>query len=94
MAAAPPAATGAAPGLRSAFAPPDRVRAFSALIALALIVLYNIIFTTNFLTLNTFNANLTQVATIVIVTGFYLVSIGLSTYLDPRTRLVRLQVKG
>ena len=34
------------------------------------------------------------VATIVIVTGFYLVSIGLSTYLDPRTRLVRLQVKG
>ncbi|MEZ4561585.1 MAG: ABC transporter permease [Thermomicrobiales bacterium] len=67
MAAAPPAATGAAPGLRSAFAPPDRVRAFSALIALALIVLYNIIFTTNFLTLNTFNANLTQVATIVIV---------------------------
>ena len=34
------------------------------------------------------------VATIIIVTGFYLVSIGLSTYLDPRTRLVRLQVKG
>ena len=34
------------------------------------------------------------VATLVIVTGFYLVSIGLSTYLDPRTRLVRLQVKG
>lgn len=43
------------------------MRTFSALIALALIVLYNIFFTTNFLTLNTFNANLTQVATIVIV---------------------------
>lgn len=33
-------------------------------------------------------------ASIVIVVGFYLVSLGLSTYLDPRTRLVRLQVKG
>ncbi len=43
------------------------MRTFSALIALALIVLYNVFFTTNFLTLNTFNANLTQVATIVIV---------------------------
>jgi peptide/nickel transport system permease protein len=31
---------------------------------------------------------------IVIVVGFYLVSIGMSTYLDPRTRLARLQVKG
>lgn len=43
------------------------MRAFSALIALALIVLYNVFFTPNFLTLNTFNANLTQVATIIIV---------------------------
>jgi simple sugar transport system permease protein/ribose transport system permease protein len=43
------------------------VRAFSALIALALIVLFNVFFTPNFLTLNTFNANLTQVATIIIV---------------------------
>lgn len=34
------------------------------------------------------------VATIVLVVGFYLVSIGLSTYLDPRTRLLRLNVKG
>jgi peptide/nickel transport system permease protein len=33
-------------------------------------------------------------ASIVIVVGFYLVSIGMSTYLDPRTRLARLQVKG
>jgi peptide/nickel transport system permease protein len=33
-------------------------------------------------------------ASIVIVVGFYLVSLGLSNYLDPRTRLVRLQVKG
>jgi peptide/nickel transport system permease protein len=30
----------------------------------------------------------------VIVIGFYLVSISLSAYLDPRTRLARLQVKG
>ena len=34
------------------------------------------------------------VATIVLVVGFYLVSIGLGTYLDPRTRLLRLNVKG
>ena len=33
------------------------------------------------------------VASVVIVVGFYLVSIGLSTYLDPRTRLQRLSVK-
>lgn len=31
---------------------------------------------------------------VVIVVGFYLVSDGLSTYLDPRKRLARLQVKG
>lgn len=34
------------------------------------------------------------IATIVIVVGFYLISIGLSVYLDPRTRLARLRVKG
>lgn len=33
-------------------------------------------------------------ASVVIVIGFYLVSIGMSSYLDPRTRLARLQVKG
>lgn len=33
-------------------------------------------------------------ASIIVVVGFYLVSIGLSEYLDPRTRLVRLQVGG
>ena len=33
-------------------------------------------------------------ASIIIVIGFYLVSIGMSSYLDPRTRLERLQVKG
>lgn len=33
-------------------------------------------------------------ASVVIVVGFYLVSIGLSSYLDPRTRLARMQVKG
>lgn len=33
------------------------------------------------------------IASIVIVVGFYLVSIGLSDYLDPRKRLLRLQVK-
>lgn len=33
-------------------------------------------------------------ASLVIVVGFYLVSLGLSNYLDPRTRLLRLQVKG
>ena len=32
-------------------------------------------------------------ASIIVVVGFYLVSIGLTTYLDPRTRLARLQVK-
>jgi peptide/nickel transport system permease protein len=33
-------------------------------------------------------------ASVIIVIGFYLVSIGLSGYLDPRTRLARMQVKG
>jgi peptide/nickel transport system permease protein len=34
------------------------------------------------------------VASVVIVVGFYLVSLGLSQYLDPRTRLSRMQNKG
>lgn len=33
-------------------------------------------------------------ASVLIVIGFYLVSISLSVYLDPRTRLARMQVKG
>lgn len=33
-------------------------------------------------------------ASILVVIGFYLVSVSLSTFLDPRSRLVRLQVKG
>ena len=33
-------------------------------------------------------------ASIIVVVGFYLMSIGLSEYLDPRTRLARLQVAG
>jgi peptide/nickel transport system permease protein len=32
-------------------------------------------------------------ASILVVVGFYLVSLGLSTYLDPRTRLARLEAK-
>lgn len=32
-------------------------------------------------------------ASIMVVVGFYLASVGLSTYLDPRTRLVRLSIK-
>jgi ribose/xylose/arabinose/galactoside ABC-type transport system permease subunit len=67
VATSTPAAQNTAPGIRSAFTLPNRVRTFSALIALGLIVLYNVFFTANFLTLNTFNANLTQAATIVIV---------------------------
>jgi len=34
------------------------------------------------------------VASILIVVGFYLVSISMSNYLDPRSRLARLQVRG
>lgn len=33
-------------------------------------------------------------ASIVVVVGFYMVSSGLTVYLDPRTRLSRMQVKG
>lgn len=47
---------------------------YGALIALIVLVLYNIFFTRNFLTAQTINVNLTQVATIVIVaTGMTLV---------------------
>ena len=47
---------------------------YSALAALVLLVLYNALFTPNFLTAQTLNVNLTQVATIVIVaTGMTLV---------------------
>ena len=46
---------------------PVFVRTYGAVAALVLLVLYNVVFTPNFLTLGTLNANLTQVATIVIV---------------------------
>src|SRR5688572_28023785 len=42
-------------------------RTYGAFAALAALILYNISFTPNFLTAGTLNANLTQVATIVIV---------------------------
>jgi simple sugar transport system permease protein/ribose transport system permease protein len=52
-------------------AAPERFRAFGqaygALAALVLLLLYNALFTPNFLTAQTLNVNLTQVATIVIV---------------------------
>jgi simple sugar transport system permease protein/ribose transport system permease protein len=43
------------------------LRTYGAFVALAVLILYNVLFTPNFLTLGTLNANLTQVATIVIV---------------------------
>ncbi len=50
---------------------PERFRyvgqTYGALIGLLLLILYNILFTNNFLTTQTLNVNLTQVATIVIV---------------------------
>jgi ribose/xylose/arabinose/galactoside ABC-type transport system permease subunit len=50
---------------------PERFRSvgqtYGALIGLLLLILYNVIFTSNFLTTQTLNVNLTQVATIVIV---------------------------
>src|SRR5205085_1681248 len=52
----------------------DVGQTYGALIALLLLVLYNILFTPNFLTAQTLNINLTQVAPIVIVaTGMTLV---------------------
>jgi simple sugar transport system permease protein/ribose transport system permease protein len=60
------------------FAPPERLRTagqtYGAIAALLLLVLYNVVFTPNFLTPQTINVNLTQVATTVIVaTGMTLV---------------------
>ncbi len=46
---------------------PTLLRTYGAVAALAVLILYNALFTPNFLTLGTLNANLTQVATIVIV---------------------------
>jgi len=46
---------------------PDFLRTYSALVALAVLLVYNLLFTANFVSLGTFTANLTQVATIVIV---------------------------
>jgi ribose/xylose/arabinose/galactoside ABC-type transport system permease subunit len=46
---------------------PALLRTYSALVALAVLVLFNVLFTPNFLSIGAFNANLTQVATIVIV---------------------------
>jgi simple sugar transport system permease protein/ribose transport system permease protein len=43
------------------------LRAYGAFVALAVLIVYNVLFTPNFLTAGTLNANLTQVATIVIV---------------------------
>ena len=43
------------------------LRAYGSFLALAALVVYNILFTPNFLSAGTLNANLTQVATIVIV---------------------------
>jgi ribose/xylose/arabinose/galactoside ABC-type transport system permease subunit len=52
----------------------DAGQMYGALAALILLLLYNALFTPNFLTLQTLNVNLTQVATIVIVaTGMTLV---------------------
>jgi galactofuranose transport system permease protein len=64
------------PGIRPVL--PERLRGvgqtYGALIALLVLVLYNVLFTRNFLTAQTLNVNLTQVATIVIVaTGMTLV---------------------
>jgi len=46
---------------------PDFVRTYSSLVALVALVVFNIVFTPNFLSAGAFNANMTQVATIVIV---------------------------
>jgi simple sugar transport system permease protein/ribose transport system permease protein len=43
------------------------LRAYGSFLALAALIVYNIVFTPNFLSAGTLNANLTQVATIVIV---------------------------
>lgn len=46
---------------------PALVRRYGSFVALAALILYNVLFTPNFLTPGALNANLTQVATIVIV---------------------------
>jgi galactofuranose transport system permease protein len=46
---------------------PGFVRTYRSLVALAALIIFNIVFTPNFLTAGAFNANMTQVATIVIV---------------------------
>ena len=46
---------------------PDLVRTYSSLVALAALVIFNSAFTPTCLSIGTFNANMTQVATIVIV---------------------------
>lgn len=56
-----------APSRLSTSGLPAFVRTYSSLIALAALVIFNIFFTPNFLSVGTFNANMTQVATIVIV---------------------------
>src|SRR6185503_8738410 len=61
--AALPVAPAGTPG----WSAPALLRNYSSLLALALLVLFNVLFTPNFLSIGTFNANLTQVATIVIV---------------------------
>src|SRR5215212_4342562 len=43
------------------------LRTYGSALALAALIVYNIVFTSNFLSAGTLNANLTQVATIVIV---------------------------
>ncbi|HKG56040.1 MAG TPA: ABC transporter permease [Candidatus Limnocylindrales bacterium] len=45
----------------------DAIRTYGAFVALVLLVLYNLVFTPNFVSAQTINVNLTQVATIVIV---------------------------
>jgi ribose/xylose/arabinose/galactoside ABC-type transport system permease subunit len=45
----------------------DFLTRYGALIALALLIVFNVVFTRNFMTLQTLNVNLTQVSTIVIV---------------------------
>ena len=47
--------------------PAGFIRAYGSLIALAALLFYNVLFTNNFVSIGTFNANMTQVATIVIV---------------------------
>jgi len=63
--AAKPVADAGQPPRRFDFV--DFLTRYGTLIALALLILFNIFFTRNFLTLQTLNVNLTQVATIVIV---------------------------